>query len=107
MWTISEIPSTYHLMVSDKEQIVLKDWTITAMEPFGVIAGAPCKTLDLDHVAAINELVSRHKLVVIRGLATLEGEAFPDLCRRFGEPLEWEFGEVNTLQSSPDAKNYL
>ncbi|HEX8686465.1 MAG TPA: TauD/TfdA family dioxygenase, partial [Pyrinomonadaceae bacterium] len=53
------------------------------------------------------EWVGRGGVVVARGFAPLEGEALPAFGRRFGEVLEWDFGEVNELRVRDGAGNYL
>jgi len=86
----------------------VKNWRISSLVPFGAIAGPAEQGESIEgSMDAILELISKHRLVVFRGFALLDGDAFPAFCRSFGEAQEWDFGAVNTLQSSPDAKNYL
>ncbi|MEQ1922962.1 MAG: TauD/TfdA family dioxygenase [Pyrinomonadaceae bacterium] len=86
----------------------MKNWIIAPLDPFGAIVRPPDRGESIDGaVDAILDLISKYRLVVFRGFALLDGEAFPEFCQGFGEAQEWDFGVINTLRCSPDAKNYL
>lgn len=56
----------------------------------------------------IPSLTVAHGLVVVRGLAPLEREAFLGFARETGsELLEWDFGPVMELKERADSPNYL
>ena len=80
----------------------------TRLAPFGCILHAADSTdaraLDADLLAA---LATEHRVIVLRGFAPLPDNAFVDFCRPLGCILEWEFGAVNQLAPSADAKNYI
>ncbi|MBW4511711.1 MAG: TauD/TfdA family dioxygenase [Scytonematopsis contorta HA4267-MV1] len=76
--------------------------------PFGifVVSNEECSLEDIK-IDTIHELVNTHKVVIFRGFYPLEGDAFPNYCRKLGSLLEWEFGTVNELQINPQKNNYL
>ena len=84
-------------------------WTLEPLEPFGVVVAATREGSDARDIPArlFEEWVARCGVVVARGFARLEGEALPGFGRRFGEVLEWDFGEVNELRVRAGAGNYL
>ena len=55
----------------------------------------------------MHALVARYRVVVLRGFRRLVDEAFPRWSARLGQPLRWEFGEVNELRVDAGKKNYL
>jgi alpha-ketoglutarate-dependent taurine dioxygenase len=85
------------------------EWTLDALEPFGVVVTSAREGADAREIPArrFEELVGRGGVVVARGFAPLYADALPRFGRRFGEVLEWDFGEVNDLRARADAKNYL
>jgi alpha-ketoglutarate-dependent taurine dioxygenase len=85
------------------------EWTLESLEPFGVVVTAAGAGADANGIPArlFEEWVGRGGVVVARGFARLEGTALPEFGRRFGEVLEWDFGEVNELRARAGAKNYL
>lgn len=88
------------------------EWTHEALEPFGVVVTA---TREGAHVGEIPARlfeewvghVGQGGVVVARGFAPLGADELPEFGKRFGEVLEWDFGEVNELRVRADAKNYL
>ncbi|MFL6254532.1 MAG: TauD/TfdA dioxygenase family protein [Pyrinomonadaceae bacterium] len=84
-------------------------WALEPLEPFGVVVNA---TREGAHAREIpvrlfEEWVGRGGVVVARGFAPLGADELPEVGRRFGEVLEWDFGEVNELRVRAEAKNYL
>ena len=84
-------------------------WDLKTLSPFGALVTSSESNTQLDSISKeeILNLVETHRVVVFRGFAPLEGSRLPEYCRTLGTPLEWDFGVVNQLQSSPDARNYL
>ncbi|HEX8336278.1 MAG TPA: TauD/TfdA family dioxygenase [Pyrinomonadaceae bacterium] len=84
-------------------------WTLEPLEPFGVLLHAPRAGAHVREVPArlFEEWFGRGGVVVARGFAPLEADALPEFGRRFGEVLEWDFGEVNELRARAGAQNYL
>lgn len=84
-------------------------WTLETLEPFGVVVTAALEGADAGEIPArlFEEWVVRGGVVVARGFAPLCADALPEFGRRFGEVLEWDFGEVNDLRVRAGAKNYL
>ena len=85
------------------------EWTHQALAPFGrclTAEGAPSlSALDPDDLRAT---LARDRLLVLRGFAPPdEPQAFAALCRRWGELLRWDFGEVFEVAQRPDPQNYL
>jgi alpha-ketoglutarate-dependent taurine dioxygenase len=85
------------------------EWRLESLEPFGVVVTAAREGTHAGEIPArlFEEWAGRGGVVVARGFAPLVGAALPEFGRRFGELLEWDFGEVNDLRVRPDAKNYL
>ena len=78
------------------------------LEPFGLVVTAVAEGTDLrdESPAKITKLMEKNRVVVFRGFA-LMGEEFPAFSASFGEVLEFDFGVVNELKTTPGAKNYL
>lgn len=85
------------------------EWTLASLEPFGVVVGAAREGEDVREIPVrlFEGWVGRGGVVVARGFAPLDADALPEFGRRFGEVLEWDFGEVNELRVRAGAKNYL
>jgi alpha-ketoglutarate-dependent taurine dioxygenase len=84
-------------------------WRLESLEPFGLIVSAEREGAHVEEIPArlFEEWVRHCGLAVARGFAPLEGSALPEFGRRFGQILEWDFGEVNELRRHAGAKNYL
>jgi alpha-ketoglutarate-dependent taurine dioxygenase len=84
-------------------------WNLEELAPFGALitAATPESSITTIPQQKIVDLVDQHRVVVFRAFASLDGSALPDYCRTLGTLLEWDFGVVNRLKSSPDAQNYL
>ena len=84
-------------------------WTLQPAEPFGLIVTSDRQGTDLRtiSISELKEWVDKHRVVVLRGFASLEGAALPEFCQSLGELLNWEFGAVNDLRIKSDARNYL
>jgi alpha-ketoglutarate-dependent taurine dioxygenase/4-hydroxybenzoate polyprenyltransferase len=78
------------------------------LEPFGlevrVPEGTDWSTLPVE---SVHEWVAKHRVVVIRGLRTLDKVELPGAARRLGPLQAWDFGAVNELKPDAAAKNYL
>jgi alpha-ketoglutarate-dependent taurine dioxygenase len=87
----------------------LMDVNLTAMDPFGAVLSAAPTARDPRALAPdfLTGLVAEHRVVILRGFATLSHDEFPEFCRRIGELQEWDFGVVNNLRVDPQAENYL
>jgi alpha-ketoglutarate-dependent taurine dioxygenase len=85
------------------------EWTLEPLEPFGLVALSVRGGADVGEISAhlFKEWVARHCVVVARGFARLEGKALPEFGQRFGEVLEWDFGQINELRVRTGARNYL
>ena len=81
---------------------------VTRLSPFGIVlhgdGSVDPRTLESDALAA---LATEHRVVVLRGFASLRDDAFVDFCRPLGNILEWEFGAINRLVPSSEARNYI
>jgi len=84
-------------------------WSNKQVDPFGVV-------LHSDHrdqivsaipISFLKDQIEEHRVVVIRGFAPLEGNAFPEFCKQFGSIQEWDFGAVNDLRVKAETQNYL
>jgi len=76
------------------------------LQPFGVLLKDVEQLAELP-AQQLKDLVARHRIVVLRGAQNPEQEEMLDYCRQLGEILEWQFGAVNELKASSEAKNYL
>lgn len=88
----------------------MPELTLEPLEPFGlVVRSASDESQQFGDVSVsfIEESVAGHGVVVARGFAPLEGELLPEFGERFGEVLEWDFGQVNDLRVQTGAQNYL
>jgi alpha-ketoglutarate-dependent taurine dioxygenase len=90
-----------------KEQI--QKWTLEPLVPFGlkVEAERPGDDLRLIPFNQLKKWVAKHRVLVLRGFASLPDKALPEFCRNLGEILKWEFGAVNELKVKNDSPNYL
>lgn len=83
------------------------------LNPFGALAepvhvqGASRPDLRELDAGTVRGWVARHKLVVMRGFATLGAHELMAFARRFGPLLKWEFGEVLHLQVEDKPQNHL
>lgn len=84
-------------------------WRTEPIRPFGLLVAATSSGTELHELPpdTLQELLTRNRLVVLRGFTPLEGDALPAFCRRLGPLAEFEFGTVNRLQVDPEARNYL
>jgi alpha-ketoglutarate-dependent taurine dioxygenase len=82
---------------------------LTPVVPLGVILSALEPGRDVRELAldSLKELIEEHRVMILRGFASLAGDDFPDFCGRLGELQEWDFGVVNNLRVDPQAENYL
>ena len=84
-------------------------WAVVPLVPFGAVVNANGEGETLSRLPArmIEEWVARYGVLVARGFAPFAGAALPEFGRRFGDVLEWDFGEVNELRVREGARNYL
>jgi alpha-ketoglutarate-dependent taurine dioxygenase len=76
--------------------------------PFGIeIVADGSRDLDEVDVEQLKTLLHQHKIVLLRGFASLDKEAFTGQARRFGQLLEWNFGPVLELVVHKEPENYL
>ena len=87
----------------------LSELSLDGLDPFGVVLSAAGPARDAGALSSgfLTGLVAEHRVVILRGFAPLNGDEFPDFCRRTGELQEWDFGVVNNLRVDPQAENYL
>jgi len=85
------------------------EWTLTPIAPFGaaVQSREPGEDLRAIPIDVLKAWVDEHRMLVLRGFAALEGDAFPAYGATLGHVQEWSFGAVNELKVNPDSKNYL
>lgn len=91
------------------KEMLLKEESLSQLMPFGIVVNSEQQGASMEalSVYALKTLIDEHRVVVLRGFAPLSGDALTGFCRRFGEPLEWEFGTVNELRVRAEAGNYL
>ncbi|MEU4744751.1 TauD/TfdA family dioxygenase [Actinosynnema sp. NPDC023658] len=78
------------------------------LRPFGrvVEASGGARIEDIP-VESLMRWTEESRVLVLRGFELLGKEEFADYCRRWGEVLEWEAGEVIDLVVQDNPKNYL
>ena len=86
-----------------------KTWTIEQLIPFGLRVGSTIQGTELRVIptSLLKEWIDEHRVVNLRGFASLEGDALPEFCQSLGEILNWNFGAVNNLRVQANAQNYL
>ena len=84
-------------------------WSNEQLEPFGVVLHSEHSGQNVSAVSnsLLKDHIEEQRVVVLRGFATLEGDAFPEFCKQFGAIQEWDFGAVNDLRVKADTRNYL
>lgn len=87
----------------------LPDMGLDRLVPFGAELRAAGASRDLRSMGVdfLKGVVEENHVVILRGFASLQGDEFPDFCRRFGKLQQWDFGVVNNLRVDAEAKNYL
>ena len=81
---------------------------VEALHPFGAIITLPDGT-GFDSIPAddIHAWVERYRVVVLRGVVSLERVGLPLAARRLGPLQVWSFGSVHELKVKPATENYL
>ena len=84
-------------------------WSSEQLDPFGVVVHSdhPGQNVSAITVSFLKDQIENDRVVILRGFAPLESDAFPEFCKEFGSILEWDFGAVNNLRVKADARNYL
>lgn len=84
-------------------------WSNEQLEPFGVVLHSNYQGQNVSAITTsyLKDQIENHRVVVMRGFASLEGDTFPAFCKEFGPIQEWDFGAVNDLRIKEDTKNYL
>jgi alpha-ketoglutarate-dependent taurine dioxygenase len=80
-----------------------------ALDPFGLLITSEREGVDIRTIGVqtLKDYVERHRVVVLRRFASLEGAALPEFGKTLGSVLDWSFGAVNDLRVHDDPKNYL
>lgn len=76
------------------------------IEPFGIVLSGYQRIEELA-CAELAKQVAKHRVVVIRGADAPSQQEMLGYCGGLGQILEWQFGAVNELKASAEAKNYL
>jgi len=79
------------------------------LDPFGVVLHSDHQDQNVSAIpiSFLKDQIDEHRVVVMRGFAPLETDAFPEFCKQFGSIQEWDFGAVNNLRVKAGARNYL
>ena len=81
----------------------------TVLSPFGTLVHAnkpPTSVTELEAQEVV-ALLQRHRLVVLRGFASLTDDEFISFAKHFGPLLKWEFGEICNLRVQENPANHL
>ena len=80
----------------------------TPLSPFGLLVEAPAGMSFADApVQTLSSWTEESRVLVLRGFSLLAKQDFADYCRRWGEILSWDFGEVLDLVIQDNSNNYL
>jgi alpha-ketoglutarate-dependent taurine dioxygenase len=81
----------------------------TPLQPFGVLLRPGREGRYADELPAdvLDAAVLRHRLVLLRGFATMEEQRYVAFCRRFGALLEWDFGVLLNVRKEARPANHL
>jgi L-tyrosine isonitrile desaturase/decarboxylase len=80
------------------------------LSPFGLELTASPPGASLESVLRpelLKTYLNRHRVLILRGFASLSGDALIELCRTFGELQEFDFGKINELRVKEGSPNYL
>jgi alpha-ketoglutarate-dependent taurine dioxygenase len=90
-------------------ETIISDWSLEQLKPFGLIVTSQQRHADLRTIptSSLKKWTDEHRVIILRGFASLADAQLPEFCVRLGEILEWDFGAVNDLRVKPDARNYL
>jgi alpha-ketoglutarate-dependent taurine dioxygenase len=85
------------------------NFAMTRGHPFGVEVCVERGDTDLRHlpVPLLRRWVAEHRVLVLRGFGRLPGPELPRFCVRLGTLQVFEFGTVNELRATEDARNFL
>ena len=80
-----------------------------SMKPFWLqISGTPDKNLsNLFDGKVLREFVQQHRIVLLRGFASIHRNELIDYAKTIGSLLQWEFGNVMEMQAHEKPTNYL
>lgn len=81
------------------------------LDPFGIAITVVDKAVDRLDVAALQDLLGEHGLVLVRNLTAPTRDELLALARSFdsghAKLLEWDFGPVMEMRREPSPSNYL
>lgn len=78
------------------------------LNPFGrIVENSGDTRIDDIPVDVLRRWTEESRVLVLRGFPLMGKQEFADYCRRWGEVLKWEPGEVIDLVVQEDPKNYL
>ncbi len=87
------------------------DCQVERLAPFGIQITAPQDrgdSIESVPVEVLRPLLLENRLVVLRGFRAIDEQAsFSDICGKWGELLQWDFGSVFEVVEQVDPKNYL
>lgn len=85
-----------------------EDQELLPLEPFGIVLRLPAQTsADTLDLQMLNQLVLRHRVVVIRGLSEWTRSEMVSFAEGLGPIQGWRFGAIHELKVEPEANNYL
>ena len=85
------------------------NYEVEMLRPFGAIIRSKHNNTSMKDFSPleIQSLVSKYKLVVFKGYATMPKQELALFAQKLGKPLQWVFGAINDLKVKPDAENYI
>lgn len=85
------------------------NYEVEMLQPFGAIIRNKHGNSSIKQFCPqeIQSFVSRYKVIVFKGYATLPKQELALFAQKLGKPLQWVFGAINDLKVKPDAENYI
>ncbi|MFN7972105.1 MAG: TauD/TfdA family dioxygenase [Acidobacteriota bacterium] len=83
-------------------------WKAISLAPFGMaVEASPRGRLAEIDASELRDAIREHRVVVLRGFPSPDGEGLPAFAARLGKLQSWDFGVVNELFRHEAPRNYL
>lgn len=79
---------------------------MTMIRPFGLQVDLDILTISEDKLIDLKHLLKKHKLIVIKGKVQSKTSLI-DFSKRWGEIVQWPFGEILELRYDPTAEDHI
>ena len=76
---------TYDTNWDFHDQDIEPMWSSEQLDPFGVVLHSEAdQNVFAIPISFLKDQIENHRVVILRGFAPLEGDAFPEFCKQFG-----------------------